>query len=61
MTEGVERRNLLQGTVGLLAGAAAAAALGVTAHAEPTLQSGARAMAYEIKPLAVDPKSVKGI
>jgi superoxide dismutase, Fe-Mn family len=59
MTEGIERRNLLQGA--LLAGVTAATTRGAMAQAGTTPQSGGRAMAYEIKPLTVDPKSVKGI
>jgi Fe-Mn family superoxide dismutase len=61
MTHDIERRNFLHG-VGLAAGVAAASTLvQQPAQAQATAQSGAKPMAYEIKPFSLDPKSVKGI
>lgn len=61
MTEDIERRDFIQG-VGLVAGIAAASTLvQQSAHAESAPQPGAKPMAYDIKPLSLDPKSVKGI
>jgi superoxide dismutase, Fe-Mn family len=57
----LERRDFIQG-VGLLAGAATAAAL--VAHpvlAQTPPQPGGRPMTYEAKSLSLDPKSIKGI
>jgi superoxide dismutase, Fe-Mn family len=61
MTHDIERRDFLHG-VGLAAGVAAASTLvQQPAQAQATAQSGAKPMAYEIKPFSLDPKSVKGI
>jgi Fe-Mn family superoxide dismutase len=61
MTDGVERRNFIR-SVGLLAGAAAAATLVErTALAQTSSQSGSKPMTYQAKPLSFDPKSIKGI
>jgi superoxide dismutase, Fe-Mn family len=62
MREDLERRDFIK-TVGFVATAAAAAStLGQqSAQAQPAKQSGAKPMAYEIKPFTLDPKSVKGI
>lgn len=60
MREDLERRDFIK-TVGLVATAAAASTLGQTAQAQSAKQSGAKPMAYEIKPFTLDPKSVKGI
>jgi Fe-Mn family superoxide dismutase len=53
----IERRDFIQG-VGVLAGAATAAAL-----VEPALAqtAGGRPMTYNARPLSIDPKSIKGI
>jgi Fe-Mn family superoxide dismutase len=61
MTHDIERRDFLHG-VGLAAGAAAASTLiQQPAQAQAAAPSGAKPMAYEIKPFSLDPKSVKGI
>ena len=61
MTHDIERRDFLHG-VGVAAGIAAASTLiQKPAHAQAAAPSGAKPMAYEIKPFSLDPKSVKGI
>ncbi|HEY2134250.1 MAG TPA: Fe-Mn family superoxide dismutase [Xanthobacteraceae bacterium] len=61
MKDGLERRDFIQ-NVGILAGAAAAAAVIETpAFAQTTPQTGAKPMTYQPKPLSLDPKSIKGI
>ena len=61
MTDGVERRNFIR-SVGLLAGAAAAATLVERpALAQASSQPGSKPMIYQAKPLSLDPKSIKGI
>jgi Fe-Mn family superoxide dismutase len=61
MTHDIERRNFLHG-VGLAAGVTAASTLiQQPAQAQAAAPSGAKPMAYEIKPFSLDPKSVKGI
>ena len=61
MTHDIERRDFLHG-VGLAAGVAAASTLiQQPAQAQAAPPSGAKPMAYEIKPFSLDPKSVKGI
>ena len=61
MTDELERRAILKGA-GLLAGAAAGANLiGTRAIAQSATSAGGTPMAYEIKPLSIDPKSIKGI
>ena len=61
MSNGMERRDFIQG-VGLLAGAAAAAALTEQpAFAQATPHAGARSMTYEAKPLSLNPKAINGI
>ncbi len=61
MSTELKRRSLIQGA-GLLAGAAAAATIierpALAQSAPPT---GAKAMAYEPKPLSFDPKAISGI
>src|SRR6202048_4304685 len=57
----IERRRVIHGA-GLLAGAAAAATLAQqTALAQTAPSPGPKSMTYDIKPLPVDPKSVKGL
>jgi len=58
MTQGLERRDFIRGGV-LVAGAAAAALPEHPALAQST--SGTKPMTYEIKPLAFDPKGIKGL
>ena len=59
MSDGVERRNLIQ-VGGLLAGAAVAAAFADrSALAQDTLSRG-KPVTYQPKPLSLDPKSIKG-
>ena len=61
MTHDIERRDFLHG-VGVAAGVAAASTLvQKPAQAQAAAPSGAKPMAYEIKPFSLDPKSVKGI
>src|SRR3954462_13054940 len=61
MAENMERRDFIK-SAGLVAGIAAASTLGQrSANAETAQPSGAKRMAYEIKPFSLDPKSVKGI
>src|SRR6266851_2475139 len=61
MTHDIERRDFLHG-VGLAPGVAAVSTLiQQPAQAQTAPQSGAKPMAYAIKPFALDPKSVKGI
>ncbi len=59
MTDGMERRDFIR-SVGLLAGAAAAA-IDSPALAQTTSNAGFKAMTYEIKPLPFDPKTIKGL
>ncbi len=59
MTQGLERRDFIRGVA--VAGAAAATA---ALPERPTLaqsNSGTKPMTYEIKPLAFDPKSIRGL
>src|SRR5260370_39559145 len=57
----VERRNFVQ-AAGLLAGADAASTLtDRTASAQNAAPPAARPVMFEIKPLSLDPKSIKGI
>ena len=57
----IERRNFIQG-VGFAAGAAAAATfVERPALAQTAVPTGARPVAYEAKPLSLDPKAIKGI
>jgi len=61
MTDGIERRNVIQGA-GLVAGAAATAMLLTpSALAQTAPAGGAKSMPYQPKPLSLDPKSIKGI
>ena len=60
MTQGLERRDFIRGGV-LAAGAVATTA---ALPAQPALAQsnpGAKPMTYEIKPLAFDPKGIKGL
>jgi superoxide dismutase, Fe-Mn family len=57
MNEPIERRDFIQG-VGVFAGVAAAATL---IEKPAYAQSGAKPMTYEVKPLSLDPKAIKGI
>jgi Fe-Mn family superoxide dismutase len=60
MTDEIERRSVLQGA-GLAAGAATALLLAPAALAQTAPAGGAKPMTYQPKPLALDPKSIKGI
>jgi Fe-Mn family superoxide dismutase len=60
MTDGIERRSVLQGA-GLAAGAATALLLTPSALAQTAPAGGAKPMTYQPKPLSLDPKSIKGI
>jgi superoxide dismutase, Fe-Mn family len=61
MTRDIERRDFIK-SVGLVAGITAASTLNQSsAGAQTAPLPGAKSMAYEIKPLSLDPKSVKGI
>jgi superoxide dismutase, Fe-Mn family len=61
MNDGFERRDFIHG-VGLLAGAVAATTLiERPALAQTVPPTGAKPMTYDIKPLSLDPKSIKGI
>ena len=61
MTDGMERRDFIQG-VGLLAGiTAAAATIEKPAFAQTVPRTGQQPMTYQAKPLSLDPKSIKGI
>jgi superoxide dismutase, Fe-Mn family len=61
MTDGVERRDLLR-SAGLLAGAAATAALIENpALAQAASSQGFNPMTYAIKPLPFDPQAIKGL
>ena len=61
MAEHPERRNVLKGAV-LFAGAAAVANLiDQPVIAQTTAPIGAKPMTYQIKPLSLDPKSIKGM
>ena len=61
MAENPERRNVLKGAV-LVAGAAAVANLiDQPVFAQTTAPVGAQPMTYQIKPLSLDPKSIKGM
>jgi Fe-Mn family superoxide dismutase len=61
MTQVTERRDFIK-SIGLVAGIAAASTLNqASADAQAAPQPGAKSMAYEIKPLSLDPKSVRGI
>ena len=60
MTDGIERRSVLQGA-GLAAGAATALLLTPSAFAQTAPAGGTKPMTYQPKPLSLDPKSIKGI
>ena len=61
MAQDMERRDFIK-SVGLVAGIAATSSLGQSsADAQTPPQPGVKPMAYEIKPLSLDPKLVKGI
>ena len=61
MSNDLERRDLIKGA-GVVAGAAAAASvLARPAYSQTPTSAGGKTMAYEIKPLSIDPKSIKGI
>jgi Fe-Mn family superoxide dismutase len=61
MSTNLERRDFIQ-TTGLLAGAAAATSMiGQPAFAQSARQTGTKPMTYEVKPLSLDPKTIKGI
>jgi Fe-Mn family superoxide dismutase len=61
MTDGLERRDFMQGGA-LLAGAAVAGALAErTALAQTASNAGVKLMTYEIKPMSFDPKAIKGL
>ncbi|MBV8400876.1 MAG: hypothetical protein JOZ17_19405, partial [Acetobacteraceae bacterium] len=60
MTDGFERREIIQG-IGLLAGAVAASTLAEQpTFAQAAPPAGVK-LAYEVKPLSLDPKTIKGI
>jgi hypothetical protein len=61
VSDGIERRDFIQG-VGLLAGVAAATALTEQpSFAQAAAHTGTKPMSYEAKPLSLDPKTIKGI
>jgi Fe-Mn family superoxide dismutase len=61
MTVDLERREVLK-SAGLIAGGAVAASLvGSPAFAQTPTPAGGRPMTYDVKPLSLDPKSIKGI
>jgi Fe-Mn family superoxide dismutase len=60
MSEGIERRSVIQGA-GLVASAAAATLISQTALAQNAPSAGWKPMTYKPKPLSLDPKSIKGI
>jgi Fe-Mn family superoxide dismutase len=61
MSDGIKRRDFIRGT-SILAGTAAATALASRpVLAQATGPSGVKPATYEIKPLSVDPKSIKGL
>jgi Fe-Mn family superoxide dismutase len=60
MTISTERRSFIQGA-GLVAAAASATLVASPAFAQTNQPSGVKTMAYQAKPLSLDPKSIKGI
>src|SRR5579859_5699127 len=61
MSDGLERRDFIRGA-GVLAGVATTAALTKSAAAaDAPAGTGIKPMTYEIKPLAFDPKAIKGL
>jgi Fe-Mn family superoxide dismutase len=60
MTTTTERRRFIQGA-GIVAAAASAGVLSASPASSQPIQTGAKAMTYEAKPLAIDPKSISGI
>ena len=62
MSDGIERRDFIRGAT-VLTGIAAGAALieSRPALAQATTTSGQKPMTYDIKPLAIDPKGIKGL
>src|SRR5882757_9679864 len=61
MSDNIERRDFIR-NAGILAGAAAATAMAdQPALAQATSSPGTKSMTYDIKPLAVDPKAIKGL
>src|SRR6202795_2714417 len=61
MTITTERRSFIQGA-GVVAAAASTAALAASpAFAQSSQPSGAKTMPYQVKPMSLDPKSIKGI
>ena len=59
MTQGIERRDFIRGVA--VAGAVATAAALPERPALAQLNPGTKPMTYDIKPLAFDPKSIKGL
>jgi superoxide dismutase, Fe-Mn family len=60
MTTTTERRNFIQGA-GIALAAASTTGLAASSSAAQNIQTGAKSMAYQAKPLSIDPKSIKGI
>ena len=60
MAQGVKRRDVIQSGVAV-AGAVAAATVLPERPALAQSTSGTKPMTYEIKPLAFDPKGIKGL
>src|SRR6202049_1043638 len=60
MTITTERRTFIQGA-GLVAAAASTALAASPAFAQSNQPSGAKTMPYQVKPMSLDPKSIKGI
>ena len=61
MSDGIERRGFIR-NAGIFAGAVAATAMAdQAALAQATSTSGVKPMTYDIKPLSVDPKGIKGL
>jgi len=61
MSDKIERRNFIQGA-GMLAGVAAVSSFAEqSAEAQSVPNASTKPTTYEIKPLSVDPKSIKGL
>jgi superoxide dismutase, Fe-Mn family len=60
MTDGLERRNFIQG-IGIVAGAVAVSTLGERSTFAQAVPAAGVKLLYEAKPLSLDPKTVKGI
>ena len=61
MPNDIQRRDVLKTATAVAGLAATTSLIGRPTFAQTTSSTGSKTMAYEIKPLSIDPKSIKGI